>query len=719
MPRSSPPSPPLATRRPVTRTLHGRELVDDFAWLAVRGDAEARAYLEAENAYAERALAHLADLEETLYREAVGRIKETDLSVPVRLDDWLYYRRTEKGRQYPIYCRKRRGPEAPESVLLDVNDLAEGREYLRVGALEVSPSHGLMAVCVDVSGGEAFELRVRDLASGDWLPDRIGGLSGSIAWAHDDRTLFYTLLDAAKRPYKVRRHTLGEDDADPVVYREDDEAFFVSVERTRSRRCVLITSASAVTSEVRWLPADQPEAAPRMIEPRRPGVEYYVDHRADAFYLLVNSDPAGARAENFRLVRRPMTGAAADDVELLAHRPDVKLENVDLFSRHMVVWQRREGLLELRIHAFGTAPEEPPGELPEGTEAPGEPRGPSAPAPSTERLGEGRGVELPEPVYTLRRESNPEFETTELRFGYTSMVTPSTVYSCDLDSLELAVLKIQEVLGGYEAERYVTGRLRVESDGVSVPVTYVHRRDLALDGSAPCLLHGYGAYGMVIDPVFSPVLVSLLDRGFVYAVAHVRGGGIFGKAWHEDGRMLAKKHSFEDLIAVAEHLIAAGYTNADRLAVRGGSAGGLLVGAVLNMRPDLFAAAIARVPFVDVVNTMLDPSIPLTVIEYEEWGNPQDERYFEYMLSYSPYDNVEAKAYPAMLVTAGLNDPRVQYWEPAKWMAKLRALRTDDNLAVLRTHMGAGHAGPSGRYDVLRERAQEYAFLLDALGLAG
>ena len=690
--------PPAAPRHPTSRQVHDRELVDDYAWLAQRGDAAAMAYLEAENAYADDVLAHLEGLEETLYEEFVSRIKETDLTVPVRLDDYFYYSRTVKGCQYPIYCRKHGDLEAAEEILVDVNELAEGREYLRLGALEISPDHRLLALCVDASGGESFELRVRDMESGEWLPDRIGGLAGTIAWANDNRRLWYTVLDAAKRPYKVLLHELGHEAGDRAVYREDDAAFFVSIERTRSRDFVLITSASAVTSEVHFLATDAPAKPPRLIEPRRQGVEYYVDHRGDAFYLLINSDSGGetadgstAPAENFRLVRRPVGGSTADDIELVAHRIDVKLENVELFADHLVVWQRRDGLLELLISSFDPASGEPSG---------------------------GRAVELPESVYTLRRDSNPEFNSSDLRFGYTSLVTPSTVFSCDMETMELTVLKVQEVLGDYDPERYVTGRLSVDSGGTPVPVSFVHRCDLALDGRHPCLLHGYGAYGAVIDPVFSPVLVSLLDRGFVYAIAHVRGGGLQGKPWHEGGRMLTKRNSFDDLVVAAEHLIAAGYTSADRLAVRGGSAGGLLVGAAINMRPDLFAAAVARVPFVDVVNTMLDPSIPLTVIEYEEWGNPEDREFFEYMLSYSPYDNIEPQDYPALLVTAGLNDPRVQYWEPAKWVARLRAVRTDDRLMVLRTHMGAGHSGPSGRYEVLRERAQEYAFLLDALGVS-
>ena len=674
-------SPPRASRRRTTRTVQGHRLVDDYGWLAQRGDDEAIAYLKAENDYAEAVLAHLEELEEGLYGEFVGRIKETDLTVPVRLDDFYYYSRTERGRQYPIYCRKRGGLEADEEVLLDLNEVASGKEYLRLGALEVSPDHRLLAFCLDASGGEAFELCIKDLATGDLLPDRLQGLSGSIAWANDSQTLLYVVLDAAKRPYKVFRHRLGDNEGDRVVYREDDEAFFVSIERARSRGYLLITTASAVTSEVHYVPADEPEAAPTVVEPRQQGIEYYVDHRSDTFYILSNDE-----AKNFRLLARPVGGATTQTVELIAHRDDIKLENIELFAEHLVVWRRREGLLELMIRSF---------------------------LADADRL-----VELPEPVYTIRRGANPEFQSRKLRFGYTSMVTPSTVFECDMETIELEVLKVQEVLGGYDASRYVTGRLRVRSGGVLVPVTYVHRKDLTIDGNQPCLLNGYGAYGAVIDPVFSPVVVSLLDRGFVYAVAHVRGGGLLGKAWHEDGRMLAKKNTFVDLVAVAEHLIESGYSHPRKLALRGGSAGGLLVGAVLNMRPDLFAVAVAKVPFVDVVNTMLDPSIPLTVIEYEEWGNPEDEQFLEYMLSYSPYDNIVAQDYPALLVTAGLNDPRVQYWEPAKWVAKLRALKTNDNRMVLRTNMGAGHGGPSGRYDLLRERAQEYAFLLDVLGMA-
>ncbi len=675
---STDPVAPRAARLPVRRTQHGFELVDEYAWLAERGSGEAVGYLEAENEYADEMLRSGAALRSTLYREFVDRIKETDTTVPVRLDDYFYYGRTEKGRQYRIFCRRRGDLEAPEEVILDPNELGEGAEFFRVGAVEVSPDHRLLAYCVDRTGGESFELRVRNLGSGEHLQVAICGIAATLCWANDSRTLFYASLDAARRPYRVWRHVLGLQQDDTEVYREDDEAFFVSLRRSRSREVLFIESSSNVASEVHFLPADGSSIEPRVVEPRRAAIEYSVGHRGDSFVIRTNDG-----AKNFRLVERPVGGSSADDAEILAHRPEVKLEDVEVFAEHLVVWEREQGLQRLRVLDSGA--------------------------------GEEIVIELPEPVYTMHLESNPEFDSRRYRFGYTSLITPNTVFECDLASGALETLKVQEV-HGYDRGSYVTSRLSARAaDGVEVPISLVHRRDVTPDGSNPCLLHGYGAYGLVIDPVFSPVNVSLLDRGLVLATAHVRGGGLLGEGWHEDGRMLAKRNTFTDFIACAETLIERGLAAPDRLAIRGGSAGGLLIGAVLNMRPDLFRAVVARVPFVDVINTMLDPSIPLTVIEFEEWGNPEDREYFEYMLGYSPYDNIAEQEYPAMLVTAGLNDPRVQYWEPAKWVARLRSRKTDDNVLLLRTHMGAGHSGPSGRYNVFKERALEYGFLLEVL----
>lgn len=683
--------PPRAPRRPERRRLHDRELLDDYGWLAERSDGATIDYLEAENRYTDAVLASIAELQERLYGEFVARIRQTDLTVPAPLDDYLYYGRTERDLQYRIYCR-RRGEEGAEEILLDPNELADGESYFRIGGVEVSPDHRRLAFAVDTSGDESHQLLIRDLASGEILQCGLVGVGASFCWAADGATLFYTVLDPIRRPFEVRRHRVGSAAAtDETLFREDDERFFVSVRRTRSGRYVLLRSASNTTSEVHYLPADRPDSAPRVVEPRQAGVEYHVDHRGEVFLLRTNRE-----AKEFRLLERPVGGTPADEVELVASRPGVKLEGIEVFAEHLVLLERRRGLTEIRIRSVNT----------EGS-VPVELR-----------------VELPEPVYTIRPEINLEYDSRVFRFGYTSLVTPATVYECDLDSGALRALKVQEVRGGYEPARFVTGRLEAPSGDpsgdpsgeVSVPVSFVHRRDLARDGSNPCLLIGYGAYGAVVEPTFSPLLVSLLERGFVFAVAHVRGGGLLGEQWHEGGRMLTKKNTFRDFEAAAEHLVAQGYTRPDRLAIRGGSAGGLLIGAVLNRRPDLFGAAVARVPFVDLLNTMLDPSIPLTVMEYEEWGNPEERTYFDYMRSYSPYDNVAAVEYPPLLVTAGLNDPRVQYWEPAKWVAKLRATKRGSQPLLLRTNMGAGHAGPSGRYRLWRERAAEYAFLIAALG---
>jgi oligopeptidase B len=668
---------PVADKHRRSRVVHGVELIDDYGWLSERDSERTVAHLERENRYADESLAPLEKLRDTLYEEFLSRIEETDLTVPARVDDYLYYTRTVESLAYPIFCRRRGSMGAPEEVLLDVNELAAGLDYCRIGAIEVSPDHHLLAYAVDPSGGESFEIRFRDLGSGLDLEDRVLGASGSIAWANDNRTIFYCTLDAARRPYKVWRHRLDAAGGDVVVFREDDQAFFVSIDRTRSRKLVLIRSESNVTTEVRSVPADRPEIVPEIVEPRSQGIRYSVDHHGDSLYLRTNRD-----APNFRVVRRSLD-ASGGEVELIPHRNDVKIESIELFADWMVVRERDRGLERVRILSLLD--------------------------------GADRFVELSESVYALREQVNEEFHSDAYRFAYTSMVTPETVVDCDLVSGELEILKVKAVPGGYDPSAYVTGRLEVDSGGVLVPVTYVHRRGLERNGSNPCLLQGYGAYGLSLEPTFSPALVSLLDRGFVYAIAHVRGGGLMGESWHEGGRMLAKPNSFADFIAVAEHLIEAGYTASERLAVRGGSAGGLLVGTALNLRPDLFAAAVLQVPFVDALNTMLDPSLPLTVTEFEEWGNPADAAAFECIRSYSPYDNIGEHRYPPMLVAAGLNDPRVQYWESAKWVAKLRERKTDDNMLILRTHMTAGHAGPSGRYQALRERALEYAFLIDTL----
>jgi oligopeptidase B len=674
--------PPVARVDPRVEVVHGETRVDHYYWLRDRRNPEVIAYLEAENRHAEEVMRHTEGLQERLYQEMRTRIKETDLSVPERLDGYLYYTRTEAGGQYPIFCRRRDLPGAAEEILLDQNPLAAGHAYFRVGSLEVSPDHRLLAYSVDTSGAEEFTLFIKDLVSGELLPERLARTSHRVAWANDSRTVFYTVLDESRRPCRLYRHEVGTNSSEDVlVYFEPDAAFYLDVSRTRSRRYLLLDLSSHSTTEVRYVSADRPKEPFRVVQPRRAGIEYTVTHHDDRFFITTNDG-----APNFRLVQAPVDRPSREHWSpVLPYRPDVKLDTTDAFRRHLVVYEREAGLTRIRVIDLLTG---------------------------AEHL-----VPFPEPVYTLRAHANPEFDTTTLRFTYTSLITPSSVIDYDLAEHTWAIRKQTEVRA-YNASRYRSERLLASApDGVQVPISVVYRVPLDTDGTRPLLLSGYGAYGLSYDPVFSSNTLSLLDRGFVVAIAHVRGGEEMGRAWYEAGRLLKKRSSFTDFIAAAEHLVSLGYTTPDRLVINGGSAGGLLIGAVTNLRPELFRAVLAEVPFVDVVNTMLDASLPLTVIEYDEWGNPHDPTAYSYIRSYSPYDNVDAKDYPHMLVTAGLNDPRVAYWEPAKWTAKLRATKTDKNRLLLRTNMGAGHGGASGRYDFLREIAFKYAFILDVLGM--
>jgi oligopeptidase B len=726
------PQPPVARRIPRVSTIHGETRIDDYFWLRNREDPEVLAYLEAENRYTEAVLRPTEPLRERLFAEMRARIKESDLSVPERLDGWLYYDRTETGAQYPIYCRRPVGrPEGEgEEVLLDLNPLAAGHEYFRLGAFEVSPDHRLLAWSADTSGAESFTLYVKDLSTGALLPETITNLSPSVAWANDSRTLLYVVLDEARRPCRVMRHHRGDNpSADLLVHFEADEAFFVDVGRTRSNAFLLLELASHSTSEVRYASADRPEEPFRTVEPRRAGVEYSVSHHGDRFFISTNDG-----APNFRLVSAPVSDPSRDRwTEVLPHRADVKLDSTDAFRHHLVVYEREGGLRQIRVLELAALEGAPrPAESDRRASGPRErakaaPRpevaiqAPSGPGERVAALRAGHLVPFPEPVYTLRQHENPEFDTTLLRFTYTSMVTPSSVVEWDMEARTWTVLKQTEVLGGYDPARYRSERLFAAApDGTRVPVSLVYQLPLERPGGPrPLLLNGYGAYGVSYDPSFSSSNLSLLDRGVIVAIAHVRGGEEMGRAWYEGGKLLAKPNTFTDFIAAAEHLVAEGFTAPDRLAISGGSAGGLLMGAVANLRPDLFRAVVAEVPFVDVVNTMLDASLPLTVIEYDEWGNPNEPEAYRCIRGYSPYDNVRAQAYPHLLITAGLNDPRVAYWEPAKFTARLRALKTDGNRLVLRTNMGAGHGGASGRWDFLREVAFKYAFLLDVLGVEG
>jgi oligopeptidase B len=725
------PDPPRAPRHPHRLESHGDERIDDWFWLRDRDLPETIAYLEAENAYAELAMEPTRDLQEQLFGQIKARILETDVSAPTRHGAWWYYRRTVEGLPYGIYCRQpghgrsaadilaaladtSPGEAADEQVLLDENELAGGSDAFALGVLDVSPDHHLLAYASDLTGAERYTLRFRDLRSGRVLDDTIENVYYGSAWAADSQTLFYTRPDEAMRPWQVWRHRLGRPvSEDVVIFQEDDERFFVDLHLSRSERFVIVTSQSKLTSEARVLEAARPEDGPRIVAPRRQGVEYEIEHavlpgRGDVWLVLTNAAPAeasgdgAAKAENFALYVAPVDRPGGESWRLLLpHRPSVRLEAVDAFATHLVVAEREQGLEHLRVIT---------------TEE----------AIACLSLGDGAGavevpghrIEQPEPVYSVQGADNPEFDAPGYRFGYTSLVTPHSVVEHDFTSGERTLIKQQPVLGDYDASHYRTDRLWAAApDGTAVPISVVHRRDVARDGSAPCLLYGYGSYEVTIDPAFSLLRLNLLERGFVFAIAHVRGGGELGRPWYENGKLGHKRNTFTDFIACAEHLIAERYTSSERLVIRGGSAGGLLVGAVVNLRPDLFTGAVAEVPFVDCVTTMLDETLPLTVTEWEEWGNPaEDAEAYAYMKSYSPYDNVAEQDYPALYVTAGINDPRVGFWEPAKWVAKLRDRRRGDRLLLLRTEMGAGHAGPTGRYETWRDEARIQAFILTIAG---
>ena len=676
-------TPPVAKVIAKSDTVHGEKRVDNYFWLRDKSNPEVIAYLEAENQYTEAVMKHTETFQEQLYKELRARIKETDLSVPEKIDDYYYYTRTEEGKQYPIYCRKKGGLEAEGEILLDQNALAEGHEYLEVGVYRISPNHQLLAYSVDTTGGENYTLYVKDLNTGYLLADEIPNTYYSAEWANDNQTIFYTVLDEAKRPYKLYRHQLGSPpEAGVLIYHEKDDSFFLSIRKTRSKAYLLVELENINTSEIHYIQADQPTGDFKVIHPRQQELEYAVEHHSDKFFIVTNDN-----AKNFKLVEVSVKDPAkANWKEVIPHRKSVKLDGVSAFQNHLAVYEREGGLKKIRIWNLTT--------------------------------NEAHDVEFPEPVYTCRAERNPDFNTKVLRFRYTSLVTPESVFDYDMEDRTRELKKQDEVLGGYDPSLYESERIFAKAtDGAMVPISLVYKKGMVKNGQNLLLLYGYGSYGISSDPHFSSNRLSLLDRGFICAIAHIRGGEEMGRDWYENGKLLHKKNTFTDFIGCAEHLITEKYTSNDKLVIQGGSAGGLLMGAAVNMRPDLFRIVVAQVPFVDVVNTMLDPSIPLTVIEYDEWGNPNDKAYYDYIRSYSPYDNVEATDYPNILITAGLNDPRVHYWEPAKWTAKLRVLKTDSKLLLLKTNMGAGHGGPSGRYDYLKKVAFEYAFIFDVLGM--
>lgn len=708
MPASVPPGPPSAPRRPHTIVQHGQERVDDWFWLRDRDDPAVIAYLEEENAYTEAVLAPTKGLQEELFEGIRSKVAETDAGAPIHHGGWWYFSRTEEGLQYSIACRLpdpdrrlsagevsriTRAGSAGEEVILDENKLAQG-DYLSLGVFDISPDHNLLGYAVDHDGSELFTLKFKDLRSGEDLADAIPGVYYGSAWAADNRTFFYVRPDEAMRPYQVWRHVLGETDPDVLVFEEDDERFFVGISLSRDESRVVIHSASSVTSEARWIDAHSPQAEPTVILERSSGVEYDVEYDAGAWLVRTNRPAAdGSPRGNFALYRLPESGSDPGALEeVIAHRDDVTLEGVDAFAGYLAVWERHQsdGLGHIRI--------------------------------VDKAGGQGHVVQQPEPVFKLSGEGNPDWEAASYRFGYTSLVTPATSVEYEVGSRSWRPVWTQIVPSGHDPGRYRTERLWAPAaDGRRVPVSVVGLADRPLDGTAPCVLYGYGAYEITIDPAFSVMRLNLIERGVTFAIAHVRGGGELGRKWYEEGRLEHKENSFTDFVAAADHLVATGWADPARLSARGGSAGGLLMGAVINIRPDRWRAVVAEVPFVDVVSTMSDPSLPLTVTEWDEWGDPlHDAEAFRRMLGYSPYDNVAETGYPAMYVTAGLNDPRVGYWEPAKWVAKLRSVGAGagDRPLLLRTELGAGHRGVSGRYDAWRDEARVQAFILWQLGVA-
>ena len=675
---------PKAPKIPHSITTHNHTRIDDYFWMREKDKPELLDYINAENEYTQAGLAHTESLQKTLYDEMVGRIQETDQSVPVEYSGYFYYTRTEEGLQYPIYCRKKENMDAMEEVLLNPNEIAaeSASDYLRVGIFAVSPNQEILAYSLDLTGGERYTVYFKNLTTGEIHPDQIEDVGYNFVWANDSETVFYNRLDEAWRDYQVWRFRFGDGDPEStLILQEDDAEFSVGLSKTRDDRYILIGVDAAETSEIHLIDADEPYGDLRIVEPRSDGIDYDIDHRDGIFYILTNCDGA----TNFKLMTAPAdTPGRSNWIDLIPHRPEVRLSHFSLFQTHLVLLERENGLERFIVRDF-----------------------------ESQSLTE---IPMDEPVYAINPSNNPNHQTDRFRYGYGSMTTPYTTFEYVFDNGKRILLK-QTPVPTYNPSQYETERIWAPAeDGKLVPMSVVYKKGLVLNGQNPALLYGYGSYGVINDPDFSSSWVSLLDRGFVCAIAHIRGSETMGRHWYEDGKWLNKKNTFTDFIAAGRHLIQMGYTSSEKMAMWGRSAGGLLMGAVLNMAPDMVAAAIADVPFVDVVSTMLDESIPLTVGEFREWGNPKDEAYYHYMLSYSPYDNVEPKAYPAILATSGYNDPRVQYWEPTKWVAKLRELKTDNNPLYLYTNMGAGHGGASGRYDYLKEYAFRLAFLIDSVG---
>ena len=678
---SSSPKAPMTTKKPKTTNIHGVTLVDDFFWLREKTNPDVMAHLRSEDAYTEEMMKPTTGLQEKLYKEMLSHIKQTDDTVPYRWGNYFYYTRTVEGKQYAIYCRKKGTLDAPEEIILDQNELAKGQKFMSIGALSPSDDGNLLAYSTDNTGYRQYTLRVKDLRTGQDLPENIERVN-YVTWATDNKTLFFVTEDpVTKRSDKFFRHVLGSDKND-LIYEEKDEMFDIYTFRSRDRAIIFLGAESKTSTDVRFLPADNPNAELKFVLARQPDHEYDVDHRDGLFYIRTNKG-----AKNFRVMTAPVSDPSEKNwKEFVAHRPTVKVEAISLFADHAVLSEWENGLQQLEVLNFKT--------------------------------NKRHRIEFPEPVYSTGLSANREFNTSVVRYSYNSMVTPNSVFDYDMNTGKNTLRKQTEVPGGFDRKNYQSERVfATASDGTKIPMSIVYRKGTKLDGSAPALLYGYGSYGASIPPTFSSSRLTLLDRGVVYVIGHIRGGGELGEEWRQAGRMMTKINTFTDFIACADHLVKAKYTSSNRLVIQGGSAGGLLMGVVTNMRPDLFKAVISEVPFVDVLNTMLDASIPLTTSEYIEWGNPNEKPAFEYMKRYSPYDNLEKKNYPTILVKVSVNDSQVPYWEGAKYVAKLRDLKTDQNPLLLKVNFGAGHGGASGRYDALKETAFNYAFMLWQMGV--
>jgi oligopeptidase B len=677
-------SAPRAKQVPKELSIHGDTRLDPFYWLNQREDPEVISYLQAENAYTDEMMSHLSGFKEKLYQEIIGRIRQTDMSVPYLDNGYYYFVRYEEGQEYPIYSRKKGSLDAPEEVMLDANELAKPFSYYQIGGAAVSPGNKIVAFGEDTLSRRIYTIRFKNLETGEFLEDAIPNTTGGAVWANDNQTVFYSVKDASLRACKIFRHRLGTPASQDVeIYHEKDETFGVGIGKTKSKKYLVIASYQTVSTEFRYLDANDPEGTFKVIQPRERDHEYMVDHYGDSWYIRTNWN-----AKNFRLMKTPEGKTGKENwTEVIAHRDDVLLEGMELFSKYLVLEERQNGLLRLRVKPW--------------------------------QGGEEHYADFGEEAYTVFPTSNYDFDTDLIRVNYTSLTTPSSVYDYNMQTRKMTLLKEQEVVGDFDKDNYHTERLFATArDGVKVPISLVYRKGFKKEGTAPLLLYGYGSYGFSMDPTFNSARLSLLDRGFVFAIAHIRGGEEMGRQWYEDGKLLNKKNTFTDFIDSGEFLVKEKYCAKDQLYAAGGSAGGLLMGAVVNMAPGMWKGVLAAVPFVDVVTTMLDESIPLTTGEYDEWGNPNDKTYYDYIKSYSPYDNVEAKDYPAILVTTGLHDSQVQYWEPAKWVARLREMKTDQNPILLHTNMETGHSGASGRFQRYKDTALEYSFLLDLAGLS-